>query len=643
MSKLQDGFVYRPWIDGWRAIAVILVILNHYFGFLPVGFIGVDIFFVISGFLVGGIIYQQITTRQFSLSNFYLKRIHRIIPAQLFMIGWVFVALRVFSFPDEIIERYTKEVSYSVISISNYFYWNAVGYFDIEGTRKFLLHTWSLAAEEQFYLFFPIFLILLAKCKKRLGILFFCTLLIFSFGSNLCPFDLASKFYLLPFRFWEFGLGFCIYYVAEKKLVCFPGLKWIAIVAFVLLAALQVNPFHFSESWLIIASTLFFGILFFALETGNITFLTSLLSCAPIRYIGNISYSLYLAHWPVIVIMRLRFPAKTPSVINFLLYAGITLLLALVSYYLIEKRFRLTKDSETKRKPIISALSILLFMVGTASFIAIKKPYSVINTVAFNVQKYPLPNCGELIVESSIINNSLPTLIIWGDSHAGMLTFRENSYSSSYNIYKVYSTGCPPFFNTRVITECNCDDPGKIFAAWKIIKQLKPAYVVLASRFSIYINGLRINNVLRKGNHFISSDSTKNGSTLAGRKKAFAYGLRSTVDSLLHINTKVMIMKQVPDFANFHNPESLVAGGVYSVLPGVLFRPLADADSIINTFQLVPQVRIFDPRDFFKGDRGFLIFDQASNRLLYKDDSHLSTTGAMRITTPLLKEIKNWK
>ncbi len=102
-------------------------------------------------------------------------------------------------------------------------------------------------------------------------------------------------------------------------------------------------------------------------------------------------------------------------------------------------------------------------------------------------------------------------------------------------------------------------------------------------------------------------------------------------------------MKQVPDFANFHNPESLVSGGVYSVLPGVLFRPLAEADSIINTFQSVANLRIFDPRDFFKGDRGYLIFDQVSNRLLYRDDSHLSPTGAMRITGPLLREINNWK
>ncbi len=262
MSKKQDGFTYRPWIDGWRAIAVILVILNHYFGVLPVGYIGVDIFFVISGFLVGGMIYEQITAAQFSLPVFYVKRIHRIIPAQLFMIGLLFVALTALGLPDEIIERFTKEVTYSVISISNYYYWNSVGYFDIESTRKILLHTWSLAVEEQFYLVFPVLLILLAKYKKKAGIVLFCILCILSLGSNFYPFDLPSRFYLLPFRFWEFGLGFGIYYVAEKKLIRFSGQKWLAVITILLLTALQVNPFHFSELTLIISSTALFGVLF---------------------------------------------------------------------------------------------------------------------------------------------------------------------------------------------------------------------------------------------------------------------------------------------------------------------------------------------------------------------------------------------
>lgn len=642
MNSTNDNFAYRPWIDGWRAIAVMLVILNHYFDVLPVGYIGVDIFFVISGFLVGGIIYEQLRAGQFSLPRFYIKRIHRIIPAQLFMIALVFVALLALEFPDEIIERYTKEVTYSVISISNYYYWNSIGYFDIEGTRKFLLHTWSLAVEEQFYLIFPVLLMLLYKYKKRVIILMLSILFIISLVSNLLPFDLPSRFYLLPFRFWEFLMGFGVYFISQKRSIYFSGQKMMAWVALLLLILLQFNPFHFSETPLIIASTIAFGSLFFALACDGVPSINSLLSFPAIRYLGNISYSLYLAHWPVMVIMRLKFGVKSPSAVSFFLYAGSTLLIALISYYLIERKFRITKETDIKTGKITSAIAILLLMAGTASFIAIKKPYSVINTVAFEVQKYPLPDCGELIVESSRVNDSLPTIVIWGDSHAGMLAFRQNKYSAGYNIYKIYSTGCPPFFNTAIKTECNCDDKSKILIAWKMIKQLKPAYVVLASRFSIYINGLRINNVLRKGNHFISSDSTGDDAPLAGRKKAFAHGLRSTIDSLTGINAKVMIMKQVPDFANFHNPESLVSGGVYSVLPKILFASLSDADSIIQTFQS-EQVRVFDPRDFFKGDRGYLIFDRVSNRLLYKDDSHLSSTGAIRITTPLLMEIHHWK
>ncbi len=643
MTKANNSFVYRPWIDGWRAIAVILVILNHYFGLLPVGYIGVDIFFVISGFLVGGILYQQVITGRFSLGGFYIKRIHRIVPAQLFMMAAVFISLVALSLPEEIIERYTQEVTYSVISISNYFYWHSIGYFDIESTRKFLLHTWSLAVEEQFYLVFPLLLLLATRLTKNKGLGLILLLFILSFAGNLLPWaDLPSKFYLLPFRFWEFLLGFGVYYMAEKKLFLFREQTIAAIVSLLLLVILQFNPYNFSELTLILSSSLCFGILFAALENGGLTTLSKLLSSPLFRYIGTISYSLYLSHWPVMVLMRLKFGIKEISALNFIVYLTATLLIGLVSYYLVEKTFRISNEKYNRTARAVSAVFILLLMVGTAAFITSKKPYSVIHLLPFKTQKYTLPGCGELIVESSVVNDSVPTIVIWGDSHAGMLAFRETRYSTSYNIFKIYSTGCPPFFNTAVTTECNCNDKNKILTAWKIIRQLKPSYVVLASRFSIYINGLTINNVLRRGNHYISSDSTIGDVSLAGRKKAFRLGLQSTLDSLSGLQAKVIIMKQVPDFANFHNPESLVSGGVYSVLPHVLFRPLADADSIIHSFE-TDKVKVFDPRGFFKGDRGYLIFDQERNRLLYRDDSHLSPTGAMRVTTPLLKEITQWK
>ncbi len=637
MKTTDNRFAYRIWIDGLRAIAVILVILNHYFGVLPVGYIGVDIFFVISGFLVGGIIYEQINTKKFSLSSFYINRIHRIIPAQLCMIALIFIAVTVLRFPAELIEQYCHEVIYSVLSVSNFNYWGSAGYFDLESGRKFLLHTWSLGVEEQFYFVFPLFLILLAKCRKTTRFILLLLVFILSLSINYFSFLFHSKFYLLPFRLWEFVAGFGIYYISTTKI---PYTRFISWVALTVLILLQTNPFNFNELTLIIASTLAFGFLFLSLENGDNNILKKVLSSPPMQYIGKISYSLYLAHWPVLVIMKLKYTVRTPSATNFLCYILITFLIALATYYLVEARFRVSKRDRPKRRLIRSAAIIILLVILTASFIAIKQPYGVTNTTHFDLQKYDLGNGGELIVESDSKNSSFPNIVFWGDSHAGMMAFDQRIYAN-YNIYKVYSTGCPPFFNTVIPTECNCDHPDKIMRAWKIIKDLHPACVILASRFSIYINGLRINNSLRKGNHFIALPGNINDTSLVGRKKAFADGIRSTIDSLSGIHTRIIIFKQIPDFSNFHNPEALALGGVYSVRESSLLKYLGEGDTIIDSLKTDSRVNIFDARAYLKGGRGFLLFDESTNHLFYHDDSHLSKTGSMRITTPLLQKLQD--
>ena len=635
MKTTKTGFAYRTWIDGLRAIAVILVILNHYFGLVPAGYIGVDMFFVISGFLVGGIIYEQAVTKQFSLSSFYINRIHRIIPAQLFMIVLIFIALTLLHFPAELLEQYSHEVIYSVLSISNFNYWSSVGYFDLESGRKFLLHTWSLGIEEQFYLIFPVFLLLLLRFKKNTGTCILLSLLVLSLTINYLPFAFHTKFYLLPFRFWEFLAGFGIYYISLTKVPLTRFISWIAIAAFFFL---QVNPFHFSALTLIIAGAVSFGLLFLSLENSENTILKQLLSSRVMRYLGKISYSLYLAHWPVMVIMKLKYSVRAPSLLNFLYYIAITFIISIVSYYLVESRFRISGRQPAKKKLLISTTIILLLVFGSSFFIAISRPYSVTHAVTFTTQKYPLGNCGELIVESTYNNYELPTIVFWGDSHAGMMAFDEKAYAG-YNIYKIYSTGCPPFFSTVVRTECNCDNPYKILTAWKMIKDLHPTHVILASRFSIYINGLRINNTLRKGNHFISMQDAVSDTSLAERKAAFTHGLTATIDSLATIHAKTIVFKQIPDFSNFHNPEALMLGGVYSVRESSLLKYAGEADDIIDSLQLAGRVTVFDTRAYLRGGRGFMLYDEKGNHLLYHDDSHLSATGSMRITTPLLKTL----
>ena len=210
---------YRKDIDGLRAIAVVAVIAFH-FGFLPNGFLGVDVFFAISGYLITGIIYREISNNQFSIINFYLRRTRRILPLTLFI---VLVALLIGLFvmlPDDL-----ENLAQSVVA-TNLFGNNVLqavttkNYWDVVNEFKPLMHTWSLGIEEQYYIAYPLLLLLIGKHHKKWLLPALTILGIISLALYFSPFKEFYKFYYLPFRFFELALGgIAALYLKDKVVI----------------------------------------------------------------------------------------------------------------------------------------------------------------------------------------------------------------------------------------------------------------------------------------------------------------------------------------------------------------------------------------------------------------------------------------
>ncbi len=198
---------YRPDIDGLRALSIVAVVAYHAFpALLPGGFVGVDIFFVISGYLITGIILQGLQTGQFSLAGFYRRRIQRIIPAVLLILLFCLAAGWWVLLPYEY-AMLGKQTGAAAVFVPNILFWTEAGYFDTDSRLKPLLHLWSLGVEEQFYLVWPLLLLLLAKVKGK-AIYLIGGLLLASFAaSTLLTTDMATRFFLPQFRVWELLLG----------------------------------------------------------------------------------------------------------------------------------------------------------------------------------------------------------------------------------------------------------------------------------------------------------------------------------------------------------------------------------------------------------------------------------------------------
>ncbi|MBV2402347.1 acyltransferase family protein [Escherichia coli] len=338
---IMEMLKYRADIDGLRAIAVLLVVLYHAGFKIPGGFVGVDVFFVISGFLITTIIDREIREELFSYRAFYLRRIKRLIPALFFMIVVVSAYCSYYLLPDDLIS-YSKTAILSMLGVSNFYFYANTNYFDSSAFEP-LLHTWSLAVEEQYYIIWPALLILLYKSSKA-SIKTFSMSILF-FGSITLSWyyvyqDKNLAYMMLPFRFFELMAG---------ALTAINFRTFHSIANNNQLLSLTGALLIFLSAFYISDSSFFPGILALPVVIGSCLIIvvdkgvvSKFLSIPPIVYIGKISYSFYLWHWPIIILAKYRGIELTTY--NAFMLVILSLIAASFSYHFIETPFRKLKS-----------------------------------------------------------------------------------------------------------------------------------------------------------------------------------------------------------------------------------------------------------------------------------------------------------
>jgi len=360
---------YRPDIDGLRSFAVMSVVLFHAdIALFSGGFAGVDVFFVISGFLITRLIKTALEDERFGYGDFYLRRARRLFPALFFTLFLVFVVGAILFLPNHF-ERLGGALLSALFWCSNVFFWTETGYFDADATLKPLLHTWSLGVEEQFYLVWPTFLVSLFAWRGARGLLVgICAATLLSFGASqyFISVDASGAFYLMPFRVFEFGIGALLVWVAEKPLRNPLLLDGVFATG---LALMLVSFLVFTEH------VIFPGVnalvpcvgTAMAIYAGRSRLATPIL-CNPLSiYLGVISYSLYLVHWPVVVFYR--YVAQSFGFIDKIAVVVIAILLAAAMYRFVETPLRRPNSRTKTARPFIYgcvASALLLSAISSA-------------------------------------------------------------------------------------------------------------------------------------------------------------------------------------------------------------------------------------------------------------------------------------
>jgi peptidoglycan/LPS O-acetylase OafA/YrhL len=345
MQKIDGKHIaYRPDIDGLRAVAILSVLLFHAFpSVLPGGFTGVDIFLVISGYLISSILLSDIERDQFSLLNFYSRRIRRIFPALIVVLICVLLAGYLLLFQQEF-HLLTRHVAASAVFYENFVLWKESGYFDAASQTKPLLHLWSLAIEEQFYICWPVFLYLGGRREMRsLALILAVAVVSFSYGLYLSYHDSAAAYYSPFGRFWELMVGSALVYVVRHKPdwarrysnpLALAGLGVIAIGMAV------INQQNHFPGWRALLPTIGAALV---ISAGPLAWINRyILASRPFVWCGLISYPLYLWHWPVLVYSLLVVPQLGNEGRMVVLVASFVL--AALTYRLVEHVFRSKPD-----------------------------------------------------------------------------------------------------------------------------------------------------------------------------------------------------------------------------------------------------------------------------------------------------------
>jgi peptidoglycan/LPS O-acetylase OafA/YrhL len=462
---------YRGDVDGLRSIALLSVIAYHYsigvpgYGLMvaPGGFVGVDIFFVISGYLITETIYSEINGGVYSAVGFYARRVRRIFPAMFAVFVFIICAASILYLPGEL-TKIGGSMLASIFFVSNFAFYNSAGYFDQQALLNPLLHTWSLSIEEQFYLLFPLLVAVLRSRSHatRIRLMFGIALASLGYSVWKVHVDQAAAFYLVQSRAWELLLGSLLAIGEFPR----PAIRWHAELLGALGICLVVGSVERISS-----ETAFPGLAAVAPCIGAAAILHSgatattwtgrILGSPPLRFVGVISYSLYLWHWPLIVFFRFY---REPIGIEKVALIAVCFVLATISWRFIERPprerpYRLSAyGTLAAGGGVMAAASVVALMAGPTSRSLWSNSGRAEALLAYEDYDGPAAMRDGVCFLSSrsdnfsiYDNNSCLALrsdqknfLIVGDSHAAHLWHGLHAVFQKVNFLQATASGCKP-------------------------------------------------------------------------------------------------------------------------------------------------------------------------------------------------------
>jgi peptidoglycan/LPS O-acetylase OafA/YrhL len=454
---------YRADIDGLRAIAVLIVVGFHAFPeWLPGGYIGVDVFFVISGFLISTILFESLSNHSFSLSDFYTRRIKRIFPALLLILVTLLVLGWFFFIPEDY-EKLGKHVFAGAAFVSNVVSLSEFGYFDEAAEFKPLLHLWSLGIEEQFYIVWPIVLWCAWRLKISIGLLLL-VLITCSFALNIyrSGHDSTFSFFALQTRSWELLLGACMAYFSLKNSQLIQLFKkidhsWLTLLGLglLVLGCFALNRQSKFPGWWALLPTLGAGLM---IAGGPHSWINrTILAAKPLVAIGLISYPLYLWHWTLLAFFNVAL-GHIPSLSIRISLVLASLALAWLTYRFIETPTRHSKHGGRIAKILFGLMTCValfgLYIFKSSGFLGQTTQPKLKANMAIEDCSADF-KAGKLCVFGN--KSATKTLLLYGDSHAEHLTTALNqTFGKNYKIIFAYHPGCflgQEYLNTQQVPQ----------------------------------------------------------------------------------------------------------------------------------------------------------------------------------------------
>lgn len=663
---------FRPEIDGLRMIAVLAVVLFHIDESMLVGgFLGVDVFFVISGYLITSNLMRERDKGSFSFLEFYTRRIRRLGPALLATVAVVLVLGYLLMPPSEY-ERVGQSAMYTMVYVANIFFWLETGYFDTDAVFKPLLHTWSLAVEEQFYLVWPALIVGLYtaaamwRVRTAIALLFLLSLAGAVWASIHYP---SASFFLMPFRIFEFAFGAFLATFRRE-----PGSRngLPNQVVFGLGLALIITPFFFVDGemsylplWSAIPCIGATLVIWSRVTAGAGYLLNNPFSL----FIGKISYSLYLTHWPAVTFWYM-FRFKPFNLVDGLIVFVISLVSAIILFYLVEQRFRFARDSQAKAegRPELGVYGAwfaasLVTVVLASNVWGSRGAPARIDEDSRALLASGLENnmeCRRAATSAKTIKGSCDigrkkakkvSVAVIGDSHARAWLPGINGYLARRKIKGTYlgKVGAAPIKDALLFVGQRPDYQSQrlydqVFG-W--LDRARPDVVVIQARWAVYWYEQRPANEVHGPPKYVTVEGLEGLSEETSRK-AMIVGLRDTLTHLGGLDAEIALMGPLP---HVHlNPSRCLlrpryllgeraAGecvGIDADTELARLAPIQTALSdLADEFDYVTYVDVATP--LCEGRPACELVN--GNVLLYRDDDHLSGQGSKLVFDRHLKRM----